>query len=126
MLRAHDSCYPKSLIRLSPALFPTPSPTYIFKLNDLNFYCEYIIFCLLMSRSFETSFFDVCSVREAWVEKAPPQFLLLHIASYSYFYLLCYLNFILFIILLKESLVSPVFKVRELFGIISIGRRFKT
>ena len=76
-----------------------------------------------MSRSFKTSFFDVW---EAGAEKTPPRFLLLHLASFSYFYLLYYLDFILFIILLKESLVGPIFKVRELFGVNSIGRRVKT
>ena len=125
MLRAHDSCYPKSLICLSPALFSTPSPTYIFKLKCVSFYCGKIIFWFMMSRSLKTSFFDVCSVWEAGRENLRPN-LLLHLASYSYFYLLCYLNFILFIILLKELLVSPIFKVRELFGVNSIGRRFKT
>ena len=76
-----------------------------------------------MSRSFKTSFFDVW---EAGAEKNPPQFLLLLLASFSYFYLLYYLDFIPFIILLKESLVGPIFKVRELSGVNSIGRRVKT
>ena len=77
-----------------------------------------------MSRSFKTSFFDVS---EAGADKTPPQFLLLHLASFSYFYLLYYLDFIpFFIILLKESLVGPILKVRELFGVNSIGRRVKT
>ena len=76
-----------------------------------------------MSRSFKTSFFDVW---EAGAEKTPPQFLLLHLASFSYFYRLYYLDFIPYIILLKESLVGPIFKVREFFGANSIGRRVKT
>ena len=122
MLRAHDSCYPKSLICLSSALFPTPSPTNNFKLKCLSFLLR--IDNLLF---FDVSFFQNLFFRRVGggggKNSAP---ILLHLASFSYFYLLYYLDFIPFIILLKESLVGPIFKVRELFGVNSIGRRVKT
>ena len=62
MLRAHDSCYPKSLICLSSALFPTPSPTNNFKLKCLSFLLR-IDNLLFFDVSFFQNLFSTCGRR---------------------------------------------------------------
>ena len=75
-----------------------------------------------MSRSFKTSFFDVW---EAGAEKTPPQFLLLHLASFSYFYLLYYLDLFRLLYCLKSRSWAQFSRLENFSGLILLDAELR-